>query len=190
MAAVLVRDATPEDAPALAVLAAQVFVATYAIHGIGPSVVRHLQDRFTATAVASWLGAPGSFVRVIERDGHLLGFSHVQDGVAHEGLTSEELAGPGRLAELVRLYLLPRVHGQGLGRLLLSDAEACAADRGIGTLWLTAWSENATALAFYPRCGHEDRGSTTHVFEGETVPNRLFARRLDGGVDVPRATGG
>ena len=72
----------------------------------------------------------------------------------------------------------PPFQRRGVGRLLLSRAEALAAAEGSATLWLTAWLGNARALAFYRSQGYRELGSTIYAFEGERYENRLFAKSL------------
>jgi GNAT superfamily N-acetyltransferase len=82
-------------------------------------------------------------------------------------------------AELNRLYVQERFTAHGIGKALLARAETLARAEGASTMWLTAWVGNARALAFYPRCGYQDRGPTLYEFRGEQHGNRLFAKALD-----------
>jgi diamine N-acetyltransferase len=46
-------------------------------------------------------------------------------------------------------------------------------------LWLRAWEGHHNARAFYAHVGYEDVGATTYSFQDVTVPNRVFAKRLE-----------
>ena len=72
----------------------------------------------------------------------------------------------------------PPFQRRGVGRLLLSRAEALARAGGSATLWLTAWLGNARALAFYRSQGYRELGSTIYAFEAEQYENRVFAKSL------------
>ena len=109
---------------------------------------------------------------VAERAGHLLAFSQCATP-AEAPLGS--LAGG---VELVRLFVHPRAHRQGIGAALLGRAEGFARERGAPTLWLTAWSGNVEARAFYARQGYEDIGETRYVFEDQAYENRIFRKRV------------
>ena len=167
-----IRAATPADALCLGVLSMQVFLDTYATGGIGPSVANEALARHGVAVYAGLLADADVTLLVAERDGHLVGFSQVRSGVGH-ALVPEAAA-----AELDRLYVQERFAGRGVGRDLLRHAEKAAAARGADTLWLTAWAGNARALAFYPRRGYENLGMTTYSFQGEDVPNHVFAKRV------------
>jgi diamine N-acetyltransferase len=55
--------------------------------------------------------------------------------------------------KLEQLYLLPELHGQGLGRLMLRHVEEQARVRGRSTLILQTNKQNADAIAFYRKAG-------------------------------------
>jgi ribosomal protein S18 acetylase RimI-like enzyme len=59
---------------------------------------------------------------------------------------------PGEM-KLEQLYLLPELHGQGLGRLMLRHVEDQARVRGRHTLMLQTNKLNAAAIAFYRKAG-------------------------------------
>jgi GNAT superfamily N-acetyltransferase len=172
MSNILYRPAVPADALCLGVLATQVFLDTYATQGIRPALARDVLANCSVDAVGALLADPGATILVAERELHLVGFAQIAHGVAHAMLDDTPAA------ELRRLYMQERFTGRGIGRDLLRHAEKAAAARGADTLWLTAWTGNPRALAFYPRRGYEDVGGTVHSFEGEDHPNRLFAKRI------------
>ena len=166
------RPAAPGDALCLGVLSTQVFLDTYATQGIRPGLAREVLAQHSVASYEALLADPGTTLLVAECAGHLVGFSQVSDGVAHAML-------PGvASAELKRLYVQAPFAGRGIGRDLLRHAEKAAAARGAETVWLTAWVGNLRALRFYPRHGYEDIGETVYTFEGESYPNRLFAKRV------------
>ena len=81
--AVTFRPATPDDALCLGVLSTQVFLATYAPHGIRPAVAREVLALHSVAAYEALLADPGVTILVAECDGHLIGFSQVRDGAGH-----------------------------------------------------------------------------------------------------------
>ncbi len=169
---IVFRPAEPGDALCLGVLSTQVFLDTYAPHGIRPAVANEVLAKHSVAVYAALLADPAVTILVAECDGHLVGFSQVRDGVGH-ALVPEPAA-----SELDRLYVQERFTGRGVGRDLLRHAEKAAAARGADTLWLTAWEGNARALQFYPRRGYEELGMTVYSFEGEDFPNHLFGKRV------------
>ncbi len=59
---------------------------------------------------------------------------------------------PGEM-KLEQLYLLPELHGQGLGRLMLRHVEEQAKMRGCSRLVLQVNKRNDIAVAFYRKAG-------------------------------------
>jgi diamine N-acetyltransferase len=55
--------------------------------------------------------------------------------------------------KLEQLYLMPELHGQGLGKLMLSHVEEQARARGRSTLVLQTNKRNDIAIAFYRKAG-------------------------------------
>jgi diamine N-acetyltransferase len=177
------RPAGAGDALCLGVLSMQVFLETYAGNGIRPDLAREVLQKHAPEAAAAALARDDQRLIVAEREGHLLGFAHWRPDTAHQGVPA------GRPAELFRLYVLRRFAGLGLGTRLLRAAEEAAAAAGADTMWLTAWAGNQRALAYYPRRGYADVGTTAYVIDGIAYENRLFARRLGGGASInPRGT--
>jgi GNAT superfamily N-acetyltransferase len=169
---IVFRPAEPADALCLGVLSTQVFLDTYATHGIRPALANEVLAQHSVAVYAALLADPAVTLLAAECDGHLVGFSQVRNGAGH-ALVPESAA-----SELGRLYVQERFTGRGVGRDLLRHAEKAAAARGADTLWLTAWEGNARALQFYPRCGYENLGMTVYSFEGEDFPNHLFGKRV------------
>jgi len=169
------RTAVASDALCLGVLATQVFLDTYAVDGIRPSVAREALEHFSTDAIATLLAdSPITFL-VAESAGHMIAFAQMTFGSAHELVAAESTV------ELNRLYVLERFSGKGIGAALLRRAEALAAAQGASTLWLSAWAENHRALGFYTRQGYEDVGASLYVYEGEEYETRVFVRALGGG---------
>jgi GNAT superfamily N-acetyltransferase len=166
------RPATPDDALCLGVLSTQVFLDTYAPHGIRPAIAREVLAKHSVASYEALLADAGVTTLVAELAGHLVGFAQVGDGAGHA------LLGTAAASELRRLYVQEPFAGRGVGRDLLRHAEKAAAARGADMLWLSAWEGNARALQFYPRCGYEDIGGTVYTIEGEDYPNRLYAKRV------------
>lgn len=168
---VVLRDALPEDALCLSVLAMQVFLDTYATTGIRALIAREAMS-FTADSFRRFAeDGPGHTV-IAERDGQLIGFAQLRLAVAHP------LIPDAGQAELLRLYVQRRFTGSGIGALLLHRVEAIAAHSGADVLWLTAWVHNERALGFYARLGYRDHGLAWHTFEDESHENRVLARPL------------
>ena len=166
------RAAKPDDALCLSVLATQVFVDTYAPHGIRVAIAREARRAYSEEAFVQTLSQADSRVIVAERDGHLIGFAQVDLHTGHV------LAPAGVQAELLRLYVQLPFKGRGVGSQLLLASEALARTGGAQVYWLTSWAHNHRARRFYEHHGYRDFGETAFTFEGESHENRVYAKLL------------
>ena len=170
------RAAAAPDAVTISALAIQVYLNTYATEGIRPDIAREAHSECSVDAFARRLVEPQRRIVVAEMGDGLLVFAEVLLSLLPSPAT--DFTG----AELVRLYVQPTAQRLGLGRALLTRAEQLVQAANIPVLWLRAWEGNHNARAFYARVGYEDVGATTYSFQGLTVPNRVFLKRLE--VDV------
>lgn len=168
------RRATPADALCVGVLAMQVFLDTYAPDGIRPDLAREVLSVYAPEKFGRRLEHPHARFILAERRGHLVGFAELALDAAppHPSLEGG--------VELVRLYVQAAFKRMGLGKMLLAQAEAVAMAESATILWLTAWTGNPPARAFYATQGYTDIGATQYVFEGQSYENRIFARTLAG----------
>jgi diamine N-acetyltransferase len=168
-ATVVYRAATHEDALCIGVLATQVFLDTYAPHGIRLDLAREALACYSPEVMAAHLADLQTHFMLAESNGHLIGFVELT-------LNRPCPVPSTATAEIVRLYVQRNFHRRGIGQALSAHAERIAHERGHGALWLTAWSGNAPALAFYPRLGYADIGRTNYVIEGQNYENRVFVK--------------
>jgi GNAT superfamily N-acetyltransferase len=142
---VVVRDAEPGDAAAIADVHIRTWQVAYAhlfpAAGLASLEDRRLQrERFWKEAIESAL--PRSHKLVSERDRRIVGF-------ASAGPAEDDAS----LGELYAIYVLPEEWGSGAGRALL--AEALERLRGSGFREAVLWvlDDNPRARAFYERAG-------------------------------------
>ena len=166
------RPATADDALCISVLASQVFVDTYATHGIGETIARHVTQALSVSAMAASIAEPCHRFIVAELANHFVGFVQLKLRAGNSAVNSPDAV------EVVRLYVQERFASCGVGTGLLTRSEALAAAAGAQHIWLTAWVGNIRALAFYSRRGYTDNGPATCVVQGEHIENRLLVKTL------------
>lgn len=171
------RRAVPGDALCIGVLAMQVFLDTYATHGIRPDLARAALGVYGVEAFAQRLRDPGAHIVVAEHDGHAVGFVDLS-------LRSAPPAPGIEGVEVLRLYVQAPFQRRGIGRALLERAEQFALEQGEPAVWLTAWVGNVGALAFYPAAGYAEAGTTQYLIEDQAYENRIFAKRFGAGARV------
>jgi len=154
-----VRSARIEDVPRLAAVHAASWRAAY--RGILPEP--HLQSltstekEATARELIQNPSGLRSELRVLERGGLILGFAAV--GPAH----SE----PGEgLGEVYAIYLHPSAWNRGLGRLLMSQAQAALGANGFESAILWVLERNTRARKFYEAGGWVEDGGTRTQWHG------------------------
>jgi ribosomal protein S18 acetylase RimI-like enzyme len=146
-----VRDARPEDAPAIARVEVETWRAAYA--DLLPG--RMLASMSVPATQAHWLrriglGGHGALFAtlVAEHDGEVIGFA----------------SGGGRrasnMARLDMLYVLPEAQGGGAGSALLAGFAARATEAGITAMWCEVLAKNVDARRFYRSQGGVDLGPT------------------------------
>lgn len=168
-ATIVYRAATHEDALCIGVLATQVFLDTYAPQGVRPDLAREALACYSPELMAAHLADPGVHFMLAESKDHLVGFLELALNRPCPVLSEAT-------AEIARLYVQRNFHRHGIGQALSAHAERIAHAHGHSALWLTAWSGNAPALAFYPRLGYADIGRTHYVIEGQSYENRVFIK--------------
>jgi ribosomal protein S18 acetylase RimI-like enzyme len=155
-----IRAARPSDVDRLTVLAAQVWLHTYATDGINGEIAQYVLSELTVEKFLARLREPETSVLVAEHEDSLVGFSVVRFGASCP-------SSPRSTVELQTLYIQEHFIGHGIGRSLLQAAEAQARERSATPLWLTVNAQNARAIAFYARQGY-NRVGTTYFVLGES----------------------
>ena len=167
------RAGRPDDALCVGVLAMQVFLDTYATEGIQPDLACEVLNEYMPQAFERRLSHEAQVFLLAERQGSLVAFAEL----ALNNPCPVE-ASDGESAEVVRLYVQSPFQAKGIGSALLERLEDVAVRRGIVTLWLSAWSGNGRALAFYRGRGYGDIGVVNHEIRDRTYENRVFIKKL------------
>ncbi|GGB32791.1 N-acetyltransferase [Sphingomonas metalli] len=142
------RQASVDDAAAVALVAQACFLATFAGVLAGPDILAHLAGKSSADVFARWAADDAAVLTLAE---------HIRGGapVGYTLLTPPDEVGetrPGDI-ELRRIYALSTMHGTGLGAALLAQAVADARNRGARRMLLGVFAGNLRARRFYEREG-------------------------------------
>lgn len=167
------RRAAPADALPLSTLATQVFLDTYATHGINNALAREAVTVYSTEVFERRLRDAAVELWMVEAGGFTVGFVDIAFA------TSCPVPGV-RGAEVFRLYVQRPFLRRGLGCALMAKAEASARARGLDAIWLTAWAGNHGALAFYQSLGFRDIGTKEYVIDGVGHENRVLCKALAG----------
>ncbi len=163
----MIRDATPDDAHAVASLQVSAWRAAYA--GILPNQL--LAELSVELREDSWRAAiedPSGLV-LVAADKELLGFCAL-------ALPSRDEDGDERTAEVSATYVDPSRWQGGIGRSLLTQALGSLEDGRWDAVTLWVFRRNAQARAFYARSGFRPDGTTsTHDASGVTTARMRLA---------------
>lgn len=154
----IVRPATPADAPTVAAL----FNAINSLDGDQPEV-----PMTAAYVIRDLLGQhPWATLLVAELDGAVVGF------ITGSALYDAERAAGGFF--LIDLYVEPGARRRGVGRALVAGLAAAANRRGARCLWWGVDAGDDDATRFYRAIGARSEGP----FTGEILVGGAFERLL------------
>lgn len=163
------RLARATDAAALAQLAAETFVATFAHLYPREDLEAYLEksygeaiqrEEIEDTAICTWLAFRGD---------ELVGY-------AQAGPMDMKVDHADSDRELYRLYVRAEMKGAGVAHELMRRVVEWTKREGADSLWLSVWENNERAQAFYRRYGFEHVGE--HKFMVGNTADRDFIWRL------------
>lgn len=146
----ILRDALPDDAAALAQLGRTSFCAAFE-HLYDPAdLSAFLGQVYSEEAVAQEIADPAIFHQLAadESTGKLTGYIKLKHPGGYPG--HSDAANPLTLGQL---YTAPGRSGEGIGAALMDWALAQARALGADAVQLSVWSENYGAQRFYQRYG-------------------------------------
>lgn len=118
-----------------------------------------------------------SLLGFIDRTGSGLALLHA-DG-APTGFAAWYRADAPATTKLDKLYVLQDAQGRGLGRKLIAHVESAARGDGSRTLVLNVNKHNASAIAFYERCGFLTREAVVvDIGRGFVMDDYVMAKDL------------
>jgi ribosomal protein S18 acetylase RimI-like enzyme len=166
---VVYRDATSEDAPALAAFAARTFIDTFGHLYPPQDLSAFLAEKYGAAIQTAEIAKPATRYRLALSSGAVVGYCMMGD-------VDMDVDRTGAL-ELHRLYVDKHMKGAGVAQALMDDCLAWARGEGARLLYLSVWENNHRAQAFYKRYGFEHVGE--HKFMVGATADRDFIWRLD-----------
>lgn len=170
----ILRAASPSDAPALARLGREAFVAKFGHLYRPEDLAAFLNEVHSEAAVSAEIANPRVLYCLAEREGALVAWCKL--GLAcgwpqHARGTSA--------IELKQLYTAPGQTGGGLGAALMEWTFAEARAHGTDEIQLSVWSGNDGAQRFYARYGFA-KVADIHFMVGQQRDDEfLFARMMD-----------
>jgi len=171
-ATVNIRRAQLEDANLLAELGAQTFSETFTEDNTPENMVAYLASSFNVQSLTAELADPLSIFLIADVDRQEAGYAKIRSGEPPSGVEGK------KPIELVRLYVLQKWLGRGVGQALMQRCIDEARELRFQTIWLGVWERNDRARAFYRRWNFIEVGE--HIFQLGSDPQRdiLMQRRI------------
>lgn len=173
----IVRPGLPDEAEALARLAAVTLRAAFERDIPAVHLEPYLAHSFTPVQAAAELSDPLVRLLVAEEAGEVGGYAKLQLGPSPGAVRA------ARPIELVRMYLLPHWYGRGAGGALMTRTLGEARSLACDVLWLKVWDRNERARKFYARRGFRDVGETSLALVPGVAESTLGMRILSRAVD-------
>jgi GNAT superfamily N-acetyltransferase len=169
---VSIRQATPDDARALAAFAERTFVETFGADNTPENLAAHVAKAFGVTQQTAELRDPAFTTLLGEDGGVIAAFAQLRRGLPPPCVT-----GPDPI-EILRFYVDRPWHGKGVAQCLMRAVDDAAVRAGARTVWLGVWERNPRAIAFYAKCGFADVGAQEFVVGSDRQTDRVMMRSL------------
>ena len=169
----ILRPASLDDIPALAVLGRESFCATFA-HLYAPDDLNgFLQQAYSIEGVTSDYNDPNLVYCLAQDEAGLAGYCKI---ALHSPYADQsDAANPMGLNQL---YTAPRRTGQGIGAALMDWALGEADRRGKDAIQLSVYAENFGAQRFYQRYGFTKIADIEFWVGNHCDPEFLYELRL------------
>ncbi|MEL6231334.1 MAG: GNAT family N-acetyltransferase [Cyanobacteria bacterium J06627_3] len=159
-----IRQATINDAEALAQLAERTFRDTFTEENNLTDMELHCTKNFGIEMQQQEILDPNCATILAEIETQPVAFAQVR---LH---SPKDCVDAHRPSELYRLYVSKEWHGRGVAQQVMSHVLSTAAHAGANHIWLGVWEHNPRALAFYHKYGFKVVGE--HVFQFGNDPQR------------------
>jgi len=170
MNAIIDRPATESDAPALAAFFAETFRETFG-HLYQPADLAAFLADQTARDWQDQLRDEALSIRVATQDETVVGFAKL-------GPLKLPVTPDGPALEIRQLYVAPHVRGSGVAVTLMHWLIDAARTQGAATVYLSVYTDNKRAQAFYTRFGFVDIGPCTFMVGTQADEDRIMRASL------------
>lgn len=126
-----------------------------------------LDGRYTADNLRRYVDSDARWLWLLRVDGEAVGYCSCSLGEGDDEMKLEQL------------YLLPALHGRGLGGRMLRHVEAMCRARRRNVLWLTVNKGNAGSIAVYRKAGFTVRCEAVFdIGHGYVMDDYVMEKRL------------
>ncbi len=169
---VTVRPGSPDDAAALAELAATTFRDAFGAENRPEDLALHLTRSYGIPQQRAELSDPAITTLLAFVGGAAAGYAQLRPGRPPPCVTAP------RSIELWRFYVSRAWHGRGVAQILMAAVVDAARRRNAAALWLGVWERNPRAQAFYRKSGFADVGSQLFLVGTDEQTDRVMELAL------------
>ncbi|WP_026555790.1 GNAT family N-acetyltransferase [Arthrobacter sp. 35W] len=175
-----IRQATVQDAAALAELAAITFPLACPPSSAPEDIAAFIDANLTEEHFGGYLADPQRTVLVADDDGSLGGYALLVSAPPADPQVAKVLEAAAQpVIELSKCYVHPDHHGAGLAAALMAASVAHGARLGAASLWLGVNDENARAIRFYQKSGFVQMGTKTFMLGTRQEHDYVMVRPTD-----------
>ena len=153
-----VRAAEPDDAALLHRLAAATFALACPPHTTLEAIEDFIATTLSEASFAAYLVDPERALFVAEDAAVAAGYTMILFGEPKDADAAAAIT-VRPTAELSKIYVLERHHGQGVAPALMERSLEAARERGARGMWLGVNQENERANRFYEKSGFATVGT-------------------------------
>ena len=166
---ICVRCAIRDDAEELSTFAAEVFPLGGRPGADPQDLAQYIATELTMECFRALIENPNAILFVAEMADHICGYALVLRSSPHPHIE-------GTPAEVRKFYLASPHHGRGLADQLMRQALASLERDRLAVVWLTVYSENPRAIAFYKKWGFHIVGSQEFLVGADRQQDFLMRR--------------
>jgi len=170
-----VRKAKSEDLNQLIRLSRQTFVEAFGYQNKPENMEAYMDTAFCQPQLQEELQDPGSVFYLIFSDREEeepVGYAKLRNSGKQAALEGY------RAVEIQQIYVLERLRGWKIGKLLMQTCLDTAIQLEYQVVWLGVWERNSHAIAFYRRWGFEQFSDYIFHFGDEDQKDLLLLKWL------------
>ena len=167
-----IRMAMAGDAAKIADLSRTTFHDTFSRYNTRENMEKFMNEQFSRDRLMDECKDPENIFLLACLNDKLVGYVKLRRSDEYS-----DRPGPDAV-EIVRIYAVQELIGQGIGKLLMESAIEFARGRKFIFIWLGVWDENERAIAFYKKWGFETYGSHVFMLGDDPQTDLLFYRKL------------
>lgn len=169
---IVIREATVQDAKLIADISHQTFYETFAAQNEAADMQLFLNEQFTKGKLMLEVGQPEHRFLLACSGPEVVGYVKLRQGNAPQSL------GTKNSLEVARLYVINRMIGKGVGKLLMQASLRFAKELKKEMVWLGVWEKNERAIDFYTKWGFEKFDETDFLLGTDLQRDWLMKKRL------------